>query len=82
MKNARFVRVDVFANKPFGGNPLAVFPDAKGLTPAEMQLLATEMNLSETTFVVPPTRGSGADFRVRIFDQEKEISYAGHPTIG
>ena len=82
MKKARFVRVDVFANKPFGGNPLAVFPDARNLTAREMQLLAMEMNLSETTFVVPPTKGSGADFRVRIFVPDMEIPYAGHPTIG
>jgi trans-2,3-dihydro-3-hydroxyanthranilate isomerase len=82
MKRARFVRVDVFAKKPFGGNPLAVFPDARGLTGKEMQLLAREMNLSETTFVVPPTKGSGADFRVRIFTPDMEIAYAGHPTLG
>lgn len=82
MKKARYVRVDVFANKPFGGNPLAVFPEAKNLTSREMQLLAMEMNLSETTFVVPPTKGSGADFRVRIFVPDKEIPYAGHPTLG
>jgi trans-2,3-dihydro-3-hydroxyanthranilate isomerase len=82
MKKARYVRVDVFATEPFGGNPLAVFPDAKGLTPREMQLLAMEMNLSETTFVVPPTPGSGADFRVRIFVPDMEIPYAGHPTLG
>lgn len=82
MKKARFVRVDVFADRPFGGNPLAVFPDAKGLTTDEMQLLAKEMNLSETTFVLPPTEGSGADFRVRIFVPDMEIPYAGHPTLG
>ena len=82
MKKARFVRVDVFTKKPFGGNPLAVFPDAKGLTPREMQLLCMEMNLSETTFVVPPTKGKGADFRVRIFVPDREIPYAGHPTLG
>ncbi|OGS42260.1 MAG: hypothetical protein A3K67_00885 [Euryarchaeota archaeon RBG_16_62_10] len=82
MKKARYVRVDVFASRPFGGNPLAVFPEARNLTPKEMQLLANEMNLSETTFVVPPTKGSGADFRVRIFVPDKEIPYAGHPTLG
>lgn len=82
MKKARFVRVDVFADKPFGGNPLAVFPDARNLSAAEMQLLAMEMNLSETTFVLPATKGSGADFRVRIFVPDMEIPYAGHPTIG
>lgn len=82
MKKARFVRVDVFADKPFGGNPLAVFPEADDLTSKDMQALAMEMNLSETTFVVPPTPGSGADFRVRIFVPDMEIQYAGHPTIG
>jgi trans-2,3-dihydro-3-hydroxyanthranilate isomerase len=82
MKKARYVRVDVFSKKPFCGNPLAVFPEAEGLTKGEMQLLAKEMNLSETTFVVRPTRGSGADFRVRIFVPDNEIPYAGHPTIG
>jgi len=82
MKKARYVRVDVFADKPFGGNPLAVFPEAEDLTSDEMQLLAKEMNLSETTFVVPPTKGSGADFRVRIFVPDMEIPYAGHPTLG
>ncbi len=82
MKKARFVRVDVFTRSPFGGNPLAVFPEGSRLTPREMQALAREMNLSETTFVQPPTRGSGADFRVRIFTPDAEIPYAGHPTIG
>jgi trans-2,3-dihydro-3-hydroxyanthranilate isomerase len=82
MKKARYVRVDVFARKPFGGNPLAVFPEGGNLTSREMQLLAKEMNLSETTFVVPPTKGSGADFRVRIFVPDMEVRYAGHPTLG
>lgn len=82
MKKARFVRVDVFATKPFGGNPLAVFPDGRSLSSREMQLLAKEMNLSETTFVLPPSKGSGADFRVRIFVPDMEIRYAGHPTLG
>lgn len=82
MKKARYVRVDVFASKPFGGNPLAVFPESQNLDSREMQLLAKEMNLSETTFVLPPTKGSGADFRVRIFVPDMEIRYAGHPTIG
>jgi len=82
MKKARYVRVDVFAKKAFGGNPLAVFPDGRGLSPREMQLITKEMNLSETTFVCPPSKGSGADFRVRIFVPDKEIPYAGHPTIG
>lgn len=82
MKSARFVRVDVFSDEPFGGNPLAVFPEAEGLNPEQMQLLTQEMNLSETTFVLPASKGSGADFRVRIFVPDKEIPYAGHPTLG
>lgn len=82
MKKARYVRVDVFSKRPFCGNPLAVFPEADGLTKGQMQLLAKEMNLSETTFVVRPSKGSGADFRVRIFVPDNEIPYAGHPTIG
>jgi len=82
MKKARYVRVDVFSKRPFGGNPLAVFPEADRLTSREMQLLAREMNLSETTFVLRPSRGSGADFRVRIFTPDMEVPYAGHPTLG
>ncbi len=82
MKETEYVRVDVFTRKPFGGNPLAVFTDARGLTKREMQLLAREMNLSETTFVLPPSKGSGADFKVRIFTPDAEIPYAGHPTLG
>jgi trans-2,3-dihydro-3-hydroxyanthranilate isomerase len=82
MKKARYVRVDVFTDRPFGGNPLAVFPEAEDLTADEMQSLAKEMNLSETTFVVPATKGSGADFRVRIFVPDMEVPYAGHPTLG
>jgi len=82
MKRARYAWVDVFANRPFGGNPLAVFPDARNLSSNEMQLLAKETNLSETTFVLPPSRGSGADFRVRIFVPDMEVRYAGHPTLG
>jgi trans-2,3-dihydro-3-hydroxyanthranilate isomerase len=82
MKKVDYVRVDVFADKPFGGNPLAVFPDARGLSSEQMQLLAREMNLSETTFVLPPSPNSGGDFKVRIFTADMEIPYAGHPTLG
>ncbi len=82
MKKARYVRVDVFSERPFCGNPLAVFPEADTLTTGQMQLLAKEMNLSETTFVLRPSKGSKADFRVRIFVPDNEIPYAGHPTIG
>ena len=81
-KRCEYVRVDVFSTKPFGGNPLAVFPDARGLTSRDMQLLAKEMNLSETTFVLPASKRSRADFRVRIFTPDMELPYAGHPTIG
>ena len=81
-KRCDYVRVDVFTTKPFGGNPLAVFPRAERLTSRQMQLLAKEMNLSETTFVLPPGKRSGADFRVRIFTPDAELPYAGHPTIG
>jgi trans-2,3-dihydro-3-hydroxyanthranilate isomerase len=81
-KRCDYVKVDVFAKRPFQGNPLAVFPDARGLTTGEMQSLAREMNLSETTFVLPASRKSSADARVRIFTPDAEIPYAGHPTIG
>jgi trans-2,3-dihydro-3-hydroxyanthranilate isomerase len=81
MREYRFIQVDVFTDKPFGGNPLAVFPEAEGLTTEEMQCLAREMNLSETTFVLPP-RAAGADFQVRIFTPAKELPFAGHPVVG
>ncbi len=81
MKEYRFVQVDVFTDRPFGGNPLAVFPEAEGLTDEEMQDLAREMNLSETTFVLAP-RERGADFWVRIFTPAAELPFAGHPVIG
>ncbi len=81
MREYRFVQVDVFTDTPFGGNLLAVFPEAKGLTPEEMQKLAREMNLSETAFVFPPV-GPRADFAVRIFTPAKELPFAGHPVVG
>ncbi|HSR30453.1 MAG TPA: PhzF family phenazine biosynthesis protein [Anaerolineae bacterium] len=81
MKEVRFIQVDVFTDRPFGGNPLAVFPQAEGLTGEEMQQLAREMNLSETTFVLPP-QAPEADFRVRIFTPAKELPFAGHPVVG
>lgn len=80
----RMVQLDVFAPKPLQGNPLAVFLDGRGLSDAEMQALAREMNLSETTFVLPRdaeterTRG----VRVRIFTVREEVPFAGHPTLG
>jgi trans-2,3-dihydro-3-hydroxyanthranilate isomerase len=81
VKEYRFIQVDVFTDKPFGGNPLAVFPEAEGLTSEEMQRLAREMNLSETTFVLPP-QAPGADFKVRIFTPATELPFAGHPVVG
>jgi trans-2,3-dihydro-3-hydroxyanthranilate isomerase len=85
MKAYRFIQVDVFTDRPFGGNPLAVFPEAEGLTTEEMQRLAREMNLSETTFVLPP-QGEGvdcdSDFKVRIFTPAAELPFAGHPVVG
>jgi trans-2,3-dihydro-3-hydroxyanthranilate isomerase len=81
VREYRFFQVDVFTDKPFGGNPLAVFPEANGLTAEEMQRLAREMNLSETTFVLPP-RSPEADFYVRIFTPVKELPFAGHPVVG
>jgi trans-2,3-dihydro-3-hydroxyanthranilate isomerase len=81
MPKYKFLQVDVFTDTPFGGNPLAVFPDAQGLTTEQMQQLARELNLSETTFVLPPET-PGADFKVRIFMPTREIPFAGHPLVG
>jgi trans-2,3-dihydro-3-hydroxyanthranilate isomerase len=81
MKEYRFIQVDVFTDRPFGGNPLAVFPEAEGLTTEEMQCLAREMNLSETTFVLLP-QSPDADFKVRIFTPAAELPFAGHPVVG
>jgi trans-2,3-dihydro-3-hydroxyanthranilate isomerase len=79
MRSYRFHQLDVFTDTPLAGNPLAVFPRAEGLDDREMQALAREMNLSETTFVVPST---AATRRVRFFTPAAEIPLAGHPTIG
>jgi trans-2,3-dihydro-3-hydroxyanthranilate isomerase len=76
-----FVQVDVFTERVFGGNPLAVVFEAAGLSDTEMQAIAREMNCSETTFLLPPTRPDCAA-RVRIFTPAREIPFAGHPTIG
>ena len=81
MKEYRIIQVDVFTATPFGGNPLAVFPEAEGLNTDDMQRLAREMNLSETTFVLPP-QAAGADFKVRIFTPAAELPFAGHPVVG
>ncbi len=75
---------DVFSAKPLEGNSLAVFPDGRGLSDAEMQAIAREMNLSETTFVLPrdPAIESERGVRVRIFTVQEELPFAGHPTLG
>ncbi len=79
----RIVNVFTQAGDVFSGNPLCVFEDARGLDDAQMQALARQMNLSETTFVLPPTDPtSGADARVRIFTPGFEMPFAGHPTLG
>ena len=77
----RFVTVDVFTDRRFGGNPLAVVLDAEGLDAAAMQAVAREFNLSETTFVLPPD-DSRNDAKVRIFTPGRELPFAGHPNVG
>lgn len=81
MPSFEFVTVDVFTDRRFGGNPLAVFPDARGLTDEQMQQLANEFNLSETTFVLPPDNPQH-HARVRIFTPRSELPFAGHPNVG
>jgi trans-2,3-dihydro-3-hydroxyanthranilate isomerase len=79
-----FIQMDVFSSRPFEGNQLAVFPDGNGLTDEQMQAIAREMNLSETTFILP--RPSSVErekgVRVRIFTVQEELPFAGHPTLG
>jgi PhzF family phenazine biosynthesis protein len=74
-------QVDVFTTTPYGGNPVAVVLEGEGLTTEEMQRFASWTNLSETTFVLPPSE-PGADYRVRIFTPVLELPFAGHPTLG
>jgi trans-2,3-dihydro-3-hydroxyanthranilate isomerase len=81
VRRYRFIQADVFTNVVFSGNPLAVYYEAEGLSDEEMQQIAREMNLSETTFVFPPT-APGADVWVRFFTPSTELPFAGHPTIG
>jgi trans-2,3-dihydro-3-hydroxyanthranilate isomerase len=77
----RYITVDVFTDRAFGGNPLAVVLDAKGLSTAQMQAIATEFNYAETTFVLPPRDGAH-DAQVRIFTVTTEMPFAGHPNVG
>ncbi|WP_342629193.1 PhzF family phenazine biosynthesis protein [Nguyenibacter vanlangensis] len=81
MAEFAFHQVDVFATRPFGGNPLAVVTGADGLTDAQMAAFANWTNLSETTFLLRPTHPD-ADYRVRIFTPQQELPFAGHPTLG
>jgi len=85
MKIRAFQQVDVFTHTAFLGNPLAVVLDGKGLSEAQMQAFARWTQLSETTFVLPPTpqgAAGGADYRVRIYTPGGELPFAGHPTLG
>ena len=81
VRSYRFLQLDVFTDRLFGGNQLAVFPDGRGLATEMMQAIAKEMNFSETTFVLPADRPD-TDFRMRIFTPGFEMPMAGHPTIG
>jgi trans-2,3-dihydro-3-hydroxyanthranilate isomerase len=76
-----FVTLDVFTDRRFGGNQLAVFPDARGMSGEDMQALAAEFNLSETTFVLPP-KDPAHTAQVRIFNRTAEMPFAGHPNVG
>ena len=78
------MQLDVFSAQAFAGNSLAVFPDGRGLSDQEMQALAREMNLSETTFILPrdPAIERERGVRVRIFTVQEELPFAGHPTLG
>ncbi len=80
-KDRAFKQVDVFTHVPLLGNPVAVVLDGSGLTTEQMQVVANWTNLSETTFVLPPTQAN-ADYHVRIFTPRSELPFAGHPTLG
>ena len=83
-RSYEFVQLDVFTRRPLTGNPLAIFDDGRGLTDQQMQALAREMNLSETTFILPrePQVEAKEGKRVRIFTVAEELPFAGHPTLG
>ena len=84
VRRLRFTQFDVFTSRPLEGNPLAVFPDGRGLSDQEMQAIAREMNLSETTFILPRDEATERQrgVRVRIFTVQEELPFAGHPTLG
>src|SRR5256712_13301165 len=80
MTRHEYTLVDVFTERRFGGNQLAVFRDGRGIADADMQAIAKELMISETTFVLP--REKDGDHRVRIFTPGRELQFAGHPTVG
>ena len=80
-RTLKFYQADVFTNLPFGGNPVAVVPDAVDLGDLELQVIAREMNLSETVFILPPADPAAA-LKIRIFTPTQEIPFAGHPVLG
>jgi trans-2,3-dihydro-3-hydroxyanthranilate isomerase len=84
LRHFSFAQLDVFSSQPFEGNSLAVFTDGRGLSDQQMQALAREMNLSETTFILPrePAIERERGVRVRIFTVQEELPFAGHPTLG
>jgi trans-2,3-dihydro-3-hydroxyanthranilate isomerase len=82
MKTLTYEVVDVFTDRPFAGNPLAVVFGADGLARDQMQAIAREFHLSETVFVLPPSEGVTATYRARIFTPEAELPFAGHPSVG
>src|SRR3954452_9342790 len=77
----RYITVDVFTDRAFGGNPLAVVLDAGGVSTAQMQAIATQVNYFQTTLVLPP-QDAAHDAQVRIFTVNREIPFAGHPNVG
>ena len=85
MHQRPFKQIDVFSGQPGHGNPVAVVLDAQGLSEQDMRRFAAWTNLSETTFLLPPTaagQAAGADYRLRIFSPRGELPFAGHPTLG
>jgi len=84
LQSLSFVQLDVFSSRPFEGNQLAVFTDGSNLTDQQMQSIAREMNLAETTFILPRAAAiEGKNgVRVRIFTVNEELPFAGHPTLG
>src|SRR5271166_4348309 len=84
LRHFPFVQLDVFCPRAFEGNPLAVFPDGRGLSDQQMQAIAREMNLSESTFVLPRDAATERErgVQVRIFTVQEELPFAGHPTLG